>query len=127
MVRNSWKQRKGDVMAIEKLSKKVYIDREAKVIYFSSLDDESKYLIETNKEEGFTVKSVSEMPKPKPRKRRKSTNPNSRMTEAEILKVATPAEKKKFEATKKDKGYLAARGEFLKNRKDKGEAETATK
>lgn len=112
-------------MAIEKLSKTVYIDREAKVIYFSALDDESKYLIEMNKEDGYTVKSASEMPKPKARKFRKNSNPNSRMNEKQILEVATAAEKKKFEATKKEKGFLAARGEFLKNRENK-EADAAT-
>lgn len=113
-------------MAIEKLSESVFIDREAKVIYFSALDDESKYVIEQNKESGYVVKSASEMPKPKARKRRKSSNPNSRMTEEELLKLATPAEKKKFTATKKNSGFLAARGEFLKNRKDKAAKEEQT-
>ena len=113
-------------MAIEKLSSSVSIDREAKVIYFSALDEESKFLIEMNKEEGFSIKSASEMPKPKARKRRKSSNPNSRMTEEELLKLATPAEKKKFTATKKSSGFLAARGEFLKNRKGKAVKEEQT-
>lgn len=110
-------------MAIERLSPSVSIDRDAKVIYFSALDEESRFLIEMNKEEGYSVKSASELPKPKARKRRKSSNPNSRMTEEEILKIATAAEKKRFEAAKKEKGFLAARGDFLKNRASKQNSE----
>ena len=114
-------------MAIEKLTESVFIDREAKVIYFSSLDEESRFrlLVEMNRDEGFSIKSANDLPKPKARKRRKNSNPNSRMNEKQILEVATAVEKKKFEATKKEKGFLAARGEFLKNRGSK-EADAAT-
>lgn len=115
MVRNSWEQRKGDVMAIEKLSKYVYIDREAKVIYFSALDEASRFLIEMNKEEGFTVKSVSEMPKPK----RKSGNKMPK--KAAFIETLSPEEKKLFdeEFEKSNKKYTTAYYAVINARKAK--------
>ena len=86
-------------MAIEKLSETVYIDRDAKVIYFSSLDEESKFLIEMNKGEGFTVKSASEMPQP-----RKSSIPKKKA----FVKTLTEEEKELFDKIEPDKKYWGA-------------------
>lgn len=115
MVRNSWKQRKGDVMAIEKLSKYVYIDREAKVVYFSAIDEASRFLIEMNKEEGFTVKSTSEMPKPK----RKSGNKMPKKDA--FIETLSPEEKKLFdeEFEKSNKKYTTAYYAVINARKAK--------
>lgn len=106
-------------MAIEKLSKCVRIDREKKVIYFSALDDESKYLIEMNKEDGYTVKSISEMPKPK----RKSGNKMPKKDA--FIETLSPEEKKLFdeEFEKSDKKYTVAYYAVINARKAK---ETAT-
>lgn len=64
-------------MTIEKLSDSVSIDKENKVIYFSALDDESKFLIEMNKGDGYVIKSASEMPKKKRTKKHSESNEES--------------------------------------------------
>lgn len=102
-------------MAIEKLSKSVFIDREAKVIYFSALDDESKYLIEVSKEDGYIVKSASVMPKPK----RKSGNKMPK--KAAFIETLSPEEKKLFdeEFEKSNKKYTTAYYAVINARKAK--------
>ena len=82
-------------MAIEKLSDSVSIDRAKKVIYFSALDDESKFLIEMNREEGYVIKSASEMPK---RRNGGSGKPKKRDFEPTL----TDAEKKVYDAALKE-------------------------
>lgn len=103
-------------MAIEKLSSAVSIDREAKVIYFSALDDESKFLIEMNKEEGYTVKNASEKPKT-PRKRRSGAGVPKK---EDFCKTLTEEEKKVFESKKNYiSGYYAVVAMRKQNQSDK--------
>lgn len=107
-------------MAIEKLSESVSIDRAKKVIYFSALDDESKFLIEMNKGEGYTIKSASEMPKHKTRGRK---TPKKK----DFEETLTAAEKKIYDAALKAHSdsigvaaYNAAYKAVMENRKESG-------
>lgn len=109
---------RGSAMAIEKLSDSVSIDRAKKVIYFSALDDESKFLIEMNREEGYVIKSASEMPKPKKR-RRKSNGKNVPPKQDDFLKTLTEDEKKLFEEVKAEKKYVGAYHAVMNARKNK--------
>lgn len=110
-------------MAIEKLSKNVFVDRDERVIYFSALDDESKFLIEMNKEDGYTVKSASLMPK-KHRGGRKIPK------KKDFEPTLTAAEKKIYDAALKDNSgtngvaaYNAAYRAVMKSRADKQNSE----
>lgn len=114
---------RGSAMAIEKLSDSVSIDRAKKVIYFSALDDESKFLIEMNREEGYVIKSASEMPKPKKR-RRKSDSKQPKKKDFEP--TLTADEKKIYDAALKDNAdkkplvaYNAAYAAVMNARKNK--------
>lgn len=105
-------------MAIERLSDSVSIDRAKKVIYFAALDDESKYLIEMNREEGYVIKSASEMPKPKKR-RRKNSGKNALPKQDDFVKTLTADEKKLFEQVKAEKKYVGAYHAVMSARKSK--------
>ena len=115
-------------MAIEKLSKSVFIDRDAKVIYvrYAELDDESKYYIEQNKEDGYIVKSASLMPK---QHRGGRKTPKKKDFEPTL----TAAEKKIYDAALKDNSgtngvaaYNAAYRAVMKSREE-ASTETAEK
>ena len=106
-------------MAIEKLSKNVFIDRDEKIIYFSALDNESKFLIEMNKEDGYIVKNASLMPK-KHRGGRKTPK------KKDFEPTLTAAEKKIYDAALKDNSgtngvaaYNAAYRAVMKSRENK--------
>lgn len=106
-------------MAIEKLSKSVFIDRTEKVIYTSAFDDDSKNLIEVNKGDGYIVKSASLMPK---QHRGGRKTPKKKDFEPTL----TAAEKKIYDAALKDNSgtidvaaYNAAYKAVMKSRENK--------
>ena len=100
-------------MAIEKLGGNVFIDKDAKVAYYSEFNEEARYLIEMNAK-GFTVKNASEMPKPK----RKSKNPVPK--KADFEKTLTTVEKRIYNAKLAESNrYMSAYHAVMEHRKNK--------